>query len=131
MSQDNTLSDLQMQIMRIIWAEGEASAACVHEKLNRFRPLATTTVATILSRLEKRGLLKHRAQSRQYLYSACVSEGEVKQSMVGDLLNRLFRGDVKAMVNHLVSESEINNSDLEDIRRLIEEREKSGGKINE
>ena len=72
MSKDKTLSDLQMQIMRIIWSSGEATASQVHQKLSSSRPLASTTVATLLSRLEKRGLLKHRTQSRQYYYSACA-----------------------------------------------------------
>jgi len=124
MSQDKTLSDLQMQIMRIIWSQGEATASQVHQRLSSLRPLASTTVATLLSRLEKRGLLKHRTQSRQYFYSACVSESEVRQSMVGDLLKRLFRGDAKAMVNHLVSEAEFDSEDLDDIRKMISEHEK-------
>lgn len=124
MKQNKTLSDLQMEIMRILWKFNEASVAEVHQMINRKRPLATTTVSTLLSRLEKRGLVSHRNEGRQYFYKPEVSEQEVRRSMIGDLVTRLFKGDFKALVNHLVSESEISEEDLDNLKSYIADKER-------
>ena len=52
------LSDLQLAVMRVLWDKGEASAADVHRALRHSRPMAITTVATLLARLEKRAMLR-------------------------------------------------------------------------
>jgi predicted transcriptional regulator len=114
-----TLSDLQMQVMRVLWARGEASAADVQAALAPQRRLAPTTVATVLSRLEKQGLLAHRAVGRTYYYSALVSEPEVRRSMVAELLDRVFGGDPAALVSHLLAEKEITPAELEAARRML------------
>ena len=124
MPKDKTLSELQMAIMRVLWELQEASVSEVHNTLiQQNRELAPTTVSTMLSRLEKRGLISHRTESRQYIYSPLVSETEVRRSMVRDLVGRLFQGDVAAMVSHLVQESDIADDDLENIKSLIDEKE--------
>lgn len=118
------LTELQLAVMRVIWARREAPVADVHEVLHRERGLALTTVATILSRLEKAGLVARRPVGRHYLYRPLVSEREVRRSMVSGLAERLFHGDVTALVSHLLSEREIAPGDLARVRRLIEDQEK-------
>src|SRR5438309_11663116 len=95
------LTELQLAILRVIWDKGEATVQAIWEALHAERGLAQTTVATMLSRLERRGVVTRRAQSRQYHYRAAVSEQEVQHSMVGELTERLFDGDVTAHVQPL------------------------------
>lgn len=121
------LTDLQLDVMRVLWARRETPVADVHEVLHRARGLALTTVATILSRLEKAGLVARRATGRHYLYRPLVSEEAVRRSMVIGLAERLFHGDVTALVSHLLSEREIAPGDLSRVRRLIEAQEKKNG----
>ena len=120
MSQDNQLSELQMAVMRILWNGGEATAAQVHELMQKDRALAFTTVATVLSRLEKRGLVSHRTEGRKYIYRPEVAEKDVRRSMVTDIVDRLFKGDASALVNHLLTENEIDADDLEKVKAFIE-----------
>ena len=103
MAEPHQLTDLQVAIMRVLWDRREATVSDIHEALLPDRGLAPTTVATLLSRLEKRGIVKHRSASRQYVYYPTVSEGEVRRSMVSDLAERLFDGDVAELVSHLLS----------------------------
>lgn len=125
MKKDPTLSELQMAIMRVLWDSGEATVAEVQNALQaQNRELAPTTVATMLSRLEKRSLITHRTENRQYVYRALVSEREVRRSMVRDLIGQLFQGDVKALVSHLVRESEIDETDLNELKKMIAEKER-------
>lgn len=121
---DITLSEQQMEIMRVLWRGGEATVQDVREALSKDKPLATTTVATMLSRLEKRGIIDHKTDDRQYVYFPLVSENEVRRSMVKDLVSNVFRGDFAALMNHLVKESEIDPDDLESLKQMIDEQEK-------
>ncbi len=120
-SLDASLSDLQIAVMRVLWARGECTTAEVAEGLDR--DLAHTTVATLLTRLEKRGVVDARRDGRQIVYRARVAEADVKRTMVADLLGTLFGGDAKALVAHLVREEEIAPGDLDKVRRLLAKSE--------
>jgi len=118
------LGDLQLAIMRVLWSRGEAAVTDVHEALLE-RGLAPTTVATMLVKMEKKGVVSHRADGRKFLYRPRVSEEQVRRSMVDELTSQLFRGDVTALVSHLLSEHAVERRELAQLRALIAERERS------
>ena len=122
MSERHQLTELQLAILRVIWDKREATVQDIWEALHADRGLAQTTVATMLSRLERRGVVTRRAapESRQYQYKAAVTEQEVQHSMVGELTERLFDGDVTALVQHLLSGEAISPGDIAKIRDMIE-----------
>ena len=120
MSGRHQLTELQLTIMRVIWDRSEATVQEIWEALHAERGLAQTTVATMLSRLERRGVVTRRAQARQYHYRAAVTEQEVQHSMVGELTERLFDGDVTALVQHLLSGEDVSPGDIAKIRDMIE-----------
>jgi len=124
MSRNNQLGELQLAIMRVLWEAGEATVATVHAALVEERGLALTTIATMLTKMEKKGIVRHRTEGRQYVYAPTVSEPEVHRSMVSELTERLFQGDTAALVNHLLTEQEIDAQELDRIRQLIAERAK-------
>jgi BlaI family penicillinase repressor len=114
-----TLGELQHAIMSVLWARGEATSSDVHGALLEERGLAFTTIATMLRKMEDKGIVAHRAEGRQFVYRPTVSEDQVRRSMVGELVERLFGGDPKALVAHLVSENEIDAAELSDLRRRL------------
>ena len=117
------LGDLQLAIMRVLWQSDEASAARVHKALYPHRALALTTIATMLSKMEKKGVVIHRREGRQFLYRPVIGEGDVHRSMVGDLVDRLFAGDALQLVNHLLLEGDIDLGELEELKRRLEQGE--------
>jgi predicted transcriptional regulator len=119
-SERHQLTELQLAIMRVIWDKGEATVQDIWEALHSDRGLAQTTVATMLSRLERRGVVTRRAEARQYRYRATVTEQEVQHSMVGELTERLFDGDITALMQHLLSGEDISPGDLAKIRDMID-----------
>jgi predicted transcriptional regulator len=121
------LTELQLDILGILWEQGEASTAEVCQGLGPSRVLALSTVATLLSRLEKKGAVAHRKEGRQHVYRARVSRGEVRSSMVRDLTRSLFGGDPAALVQHLVAGHEVDARGLERIRDLLEQAEERAG----
>jgi BlaI family penicillinase repressor len=121
MSNDPKLGDLQHAIMRVLWEHGESSVSDVHHALLDERGLAPTTIATMLVKMEKKGVVKRRTEGRQFRYSPAVSEVEVQRSMVSELTERLFDGNAAALVNHLLEAQQIDSKELQEIRRLIAE----------
>jgi predicted transcriptional regulator len=112
----------------VLWARGETTVADVHEALEPERGLALTTIATMLVKMEKKGVVDHRTEGRRFIYRPLVSEDKVRRSMVADLTAQLFRGDAAALVNHLLSEHEIDSRELSELRDLIEAHEREEGR---
>lgn len=127
MSENQTLTELQLDILGVLWERGEASTAEVRDALEASRGLALSTVATLLSRLEKREVVAHRKEGRQYVYRARVSRAAVRRSMVHDLTRTLFEGDPAALVQHLVAAHEVNADEMDRIRELLDEAEDRDG----
>jgi len=123
MTDKHRLGELQLAIMRTLWERGEAAVTEVHEALEE-RELAPTTIATMLRKMEDKGVVTHRAEGRRYLYRPTVTEAAVRRTMVGELTDHLFRGEVTALVSHLLAEHDIDPDELEHLRSLIAEHER-------
>jgi predicted transcriptional regulator len=121
------LSDLQLDIIRALWRRKEATAAEVQAALDTERGLALTTVSTLLSRLEKRGLVTHRSEGRTFIYRAVVTEPEVRHSMLGSLVDSVFKGDPTELVSQLLSARDLSPADLDRIRSMVEAARKAPG----
>jgi predicted transcriptional regulator len=118
------LGDLQLRIMKVLWANGEITVAGMHEAVAGERSLAYTTMATMLRKMEERGLVTHRVEGRSFLYRAAVAEEDVSRSMADALLDRLFEGSMAEMVRHLLSTREVSRKELSALEKLIAERKK-------
>jgi len=119
---DIALSELQISVVRVLWRNGETSVTDIAKVLGDERGLKHTTVATLLTRLEKRGVVEQRREGRQLIYRALVSEPQVRRSMVADLVGNLFGGDSRELVAHLVRESELAPGDLENLRKRLQRK---------
>ena len=116
------LGELQYANMRVLWSEGEASVARVFEALPVEHRRALTTIATMLTKMERKGVVTHRSEGRLFVYEPAVVESDVRRTMVEDLTERLFDGDVAALVSHLITEQEIDRDELAQLSKLIEQR---------
>jgi BlaI family penicillinase repressor len=125
MSPRHQLGDLQLAIMRVLWSGGEASANQVHGALLEERGLALTTIKTMLRKMDEKGVVAHRVDGRTFIYRAEVAEPDVREGMVGYLVQRLFSGDGAALVNHLIDAGEIDAAELDELRERLAERKVS------
>lgn len=115
------LGDLQLRIMRVLWSFGPASVAEVQKRLGG-DPLAYTTVATMLRKMEDRGLIGHQQRRRRFIYQTQVTAEEVTRSMTADLVDRLFEGSLADAVSHLLETREVSHQELDRLERMIQER---------
>jgi BlaI family penicillinase repressor len=127
------LGDLQLAIMKVLWRLGAATVAEVHEQLAPLK-LAYTTIATMLRKMEDRGLVAHSSptadgQGRRFVYRAAVSEHDVTREMTDDLVDRLFEGSLSSTVSHLLDAREVSSEELDQLEQLI--RRHKRGRRNE
>ena len=127
MAKKHQLAELQLAIMHVLWEHGEATVSEVREGLAPERELAHTTVGTMLTKMEEKGHVRHRSEGRSNVYRPAIRREQVSQTMVSDLAQRLFGGDIKQMVCHLLDDEELTADDLAELRRLIRRREKELG----
>jgi len=113
------LTELQIAVLRLLWDQGELTVAQIWEQLYAERKLAQTTIATIVARLQRRRILARRTKDRQFVYRALVTEADVQHSMVSELTERLFAGDVTALVSHLLSARDMSPGDVARLRKMM------------
>jgi BlaI family penicillinase repressor len=118
------LGELQLKIMKVLWEKSEASVPEVHKLLSGETELAYTTIATMLRKMEARGLVKHRVEERRFLYRSAVQEDDVTRKMSAHLVERLFEGSLADTVSHLLSTHEVSREELTKLEKLIAERKK-------
>jgi Predicted transcriptional regulator len=89
---EDVLGPLGAAVMRTVWAQGESSVSSVLDTLNaeRPRPLAYTTVMTIMARLFERGLLEREKQGRQYVYRPASDEHALLETLSGRAVDDLL-----------------------------------------
>ena len=124
MTRTTSVGDLQLAILRVLWARGEATASDVHAALHAERGLAPTTIATMLKKMEARDLVEHREEGRRFIYKPLVTEEALTRSMVADLTDRMFGGRASELVGHLLAEHDIDRGELAELERLIAQAER-------
>jgi predicted transcriptional regulator len=118
------LGDLQLRIMKVLWEGGAAGVGQILEALGPRASLAYTTVATMLRKMEGRGLVTHEPEGRRFIYRAAVAPEAVTRSMADDILERLFDGSLAGLMSHLLTTREVSPRELRQLERLIAERKK-------
>jgi len=116
------LGDLQLRIMKILWQRAEAAVADVHQALSPEGNLAYTTIATMLRKMEARGLVRHRLHDRKFLYRPAVQAEEVTRGISAHFIERLFEGSLADMMAHLLTTRQISREELDRLDNLISER---------
>jgi predicted transcriptional regulator len=117
-------TDLELELLKVVWARGEATVREVFQDLSKRRKIAYTTVLTMMGILEQKGHLKKTAGARAYIYRPVQPKDQVVEGMVEEFVNRVFSGSAKPLLVHLVEDPTIPTEDLAEIEKLLRARRK-------
>ena len=120
---ERKLTNAELEIMHVVWEIDGGTVRQVHEILNQQRPLAYTTVMTMMNILEEKGHLTRSKQGRAYRYEPVRPKSQVISGMVDDFVGRVFEGSAAPLVVSLVKDKKISKKDLDEIARMIRETE--------
>ena len=118
------LGQLQRAVIEVVWNLREASVHQVRKELNRKKKLAYTTVLTAMQKLEKAGWLRHRTEGKVYIYSPTRTREQAGEKSVRKFVERMFDGDALLMFQHLMSQSKLSDKELQELRKMIDEKRK-------
>jgi predicted transcriptional regulator len=121
-SPSKTLTDQELEIMKIVWDRRTATVRDVYEALVERRRVAYTTVMTMMKILERKGYLNRKQVERAYVYRPTQPKNSVIRVMVRDFVNRVFNGSAEPLLVHLIEDRHLTADEVEEIRRLIGER---------
>jgi BlaI family transcriptional regulator, penicillinase repressor len=113
-------TDGELEILKVLWPSGPVPLGQVCAALRRRRPVAPTTVATMLQVMRGKGLVKRSRGPRGFLWSAKVSQEAAASRLLGKVLDHVFDGSAQRLVAHLLDEGKLSTRDRQEIRRLLE-----------
>ncbi len=118
-------TDGELEILKLLWDSGPAELGRICAAVRQQRPVATTTVATMLRVMLEKGLVKRTGGPRGYLWSAKVGRETTAKRVLRRLVDRVFDGSAQRLVSQLLTDSQLSKKDREEIVRMLEaDREK-------
>lgn len=113
-------TELELQILKVLWQRSPVLARDVQAALAQDgRELAKTSVITTLNTMVDKRYLKRRQQANTYLFSPLISESEVSERVLGDVVDRVFDGSTSAMLLKLFDVKSVDDEELKELRRII------------
>jgi predicted transcriptional regulator len=118
-----TLTPQELAIMKVVWRLDKATVRDVYEALRDARPVAYTTVMTMMKILEDKGYLKKTLVDRAHVYRPAQRRQQVVGAMLRDFLDRVFDGAPDALLLHLAKDNKLTDKQRRIVEQLIEEIE--------
>jgi BlaI family penicillinase repressor len=120
----------ELEILNILWEKESATVREVFEVISSNKLITYTTILKLMQIMTEKGLVERQEQGKAHLYRAKIAQNETQKGMVSDLLERVFRGSAKALMQHLLDHKKASPEEMKEIRQMIEkaEKETKGGK---
>jgi len=117
------LGETEMEVLHHVWKLGEASVAEVRNRILENRKVAYTTIMTVMKNLADKGYLKYRKEGISYIYSAAIEASDVRYNLVDRIVDKVFHGSPKDLVQTLVKSENLTDEDRESIKKMINSME--------
>ena len=117
-------TELELEILKILWDGGPFPVREVRERLAAVRDLAYTSVMTTMNIMVRKGYLKRTKSGNSFTYRPAVTRERIERAMLSDLVDRLFEGSPGAAVLHLLETSDLDATELKRVRALLREHGK-------
>ena len=120
------LTDLEHDVMRVVWTSAPCSVEAVHQVVSRTRDVKETTVRTLLRRLEQKGYLRHEIDGRAYIYHAVEASRSLAARAVRQIIDRLCHGSVEELVSGMVDAKVLTKSEMKRLEAFVRSRRQGG-----
>lgn len=130
---DERLPDAELEVMACLWQLREATARQLRETMHGYRPMAHTSMVTLLTRLEAKGLVK-RAKGpvgKAFVYTPLRRPGKTYRRVIGDVLQRIFAGNGPALVASLFETQPPTPAEIAQLQQLLDRLRRKPGSTND
>jgi predicted transcriptional regulator len=119
MAKSKKPSDLEMQILSVLWKNGPATTRQVMETMPDGKKRAYTSILSVMQVMEKKGLLTHTNQGTAHVYRPAQSKRKVLKPFMQKMVSEVFAGRPAALMQALLSETPVSDAELEEMQRLL------------
>ena len=121
-------TDAELAILSVLWDRGPSTVRDVHEALSSSQGSGYTTVLKLLQIMTDKGLVVRDESQRAHVYAPKLSEQKTQRALLGDLVERAFRGSPAKLVLQALAGHRATNEELRDIRALLDQLEEGEAK---
>ena len=114
----------ELEILGVLWDHKKATVREVFEGVNRRRPTQYTTILKLMQIMQEKGLVVRDEKGKAHIYRPKLSQRKARTQLVGNLLDRAFRGSALSLVQHVLETEPASPEELDAIRKMIDEAEK-------
>jgi len=115
----------ELRILQVLWDSGPSSVRDVHEKIALDKEAGYTTTLKLMQIMAEKGLAGRDTSSRTHIYAAAISEEATKQTLLSSFISNTFKGSTRSLVLQALGGSETSQEDLDEIKKLISNIEKT------
>lgn len=126
MAEDQTPTERELEILKVLWDRGRASVREVYEQMSRSAPIVQNTVQAFLRTMEEKGLVRHHVEGRTFIYEPVPKRDQTKRHMVSRVLQRVFDGAIDQLVQSALSLRQPTDDELKKLERIIEQARSRG-----
>jgi len=116
-------TDAELAILSVLWDRGPSTVREVHDALRASQDSGYTTVLKLLQIMIEKGLVVRDESQRAHVYTSRLSEQRTQRQLLGDLMDRAFRGSSAKLVLQALSDRRATDLELRDIRALLDQLE--------
>ena len=120
----NRPTDGELEILKVLWERGPSTVREVRAALHPHRPIAHTTVLTLLQTMVEKGYVESDASTHAHVYRARATQPRVALKYARDLLDRVFDGSAPQLVQYALQGRKATPEELAEVRRIIDEVER-------
>ena len=119
-------TELELEILKVLWKQSPLPVREVRARLEAQagRPLAHSTVITMLNIMHRKGFLERQQDGNAFLFSPKEHKDSVTGKMMGDMLSRVFDGSPSAMMLNLIETADLDANEIDELRKLINHKAK-------
>ncbi|KTC82644.1 BlaI/MecI/CopY family transcriptional regulator [Legionella cherrii] len=118
---DRLLTEVELELMNIIWSLNKVTIKEVVAHLSQERPLAYTTVATVVKVLEQKGFLECQKNSYAHVFVPIVTKSDYENTCLDHLVANVFDGEPVALVQRLLMAKKLQHDDLQAIEEALKQ----------
>jgi predicted transcriptional regulator len=117
-------TEAELELLNILWEKGPATVRDLHQAVSVKRAIGYTSVLKLLQIMTDKGLVEREESGKAHIYRPVGTQQDTQSRLVRDISERVFAGSAAALAIHALSTQPVSDQELEELRRLIEQKRK-------
>ncbi len=114
----------ELEILQILWSQGDSKVQAVNDKLCEQKPVGYTTTLKIMQIMTEKGLLGRKKDGKSHIYYPLIKQGDTQTSLLDKFIASAFGGSKSKLVLQLLGSKDISKKEMQSIKQFLEEQEK-------